>query len=193
MLEGIKAQVVALKTGAPWVRIGVAVATVLILLAAGIVIGERSAAPRTEVVTYRVPVRQSDGSLIAERAPQAKPAPAPHKIPRGWKEERRISATVKPTRSDCPPVALNMSLVQDDEGGKRVIVSSPDGSVSTAQDTPIAPALVPAPAHRWAAGLAYDPRDRKSSLWVERDLARVRVGAELSQSGEARARVGWTF
>lgn len=193
MLEELKTQIVALKTGAPWVRIGVAVVFVLALLAAGIVIGERSAAPRAEVITYRAPVRQADGSLIAERTPQAKPAAAPHKIPRGWREERRVSATVKPTRADCPPVALDMSLVRDGEGGKRVVLSSPDGTVTAAQDIPIEPALVPAPARRWAAGLAYDPRERKSSAWIERDFARARVGAELSQSGEARLRIGFTF
>ena len=193
MLEGIKAQIVELKTGAPWLRIGLAVVGVLILLAAGIVIGERNVAPRAEVITYRVPVRQADGSLIAERTPEAKPAPAPHKIPRGWKEDRRVSATVKPTRADCPPVALDMSLVRDGEGGKRVIVSSPDGTVTGAQDIPIDPGLVPAPVRRWAAGLAYDPQERKSSAWIERDFARARVGAELSQSGEARVRVGITF
>jgi hypothetical protein len=193
MLEGIKAQVVALKAGAPWLRIGLAVGGVLILLASGIVIGERCAAPRAEVITYRVPVRQADGSLIAERTPEAKPTPAPHEIPRGWKEERRVSATVKPARSDCPPVALDMSIVRDREGGKRVVLSSPDGTVTAGQDIPIEPALVPAPVRRWAAGLAYDPRERKSSAWVERDFARARVGAELSQSGEARLRVGFTF
>lgn len=193
MFESIKTQVVALKTGAPWARIAIAVAVVLVLLAAGIVIGERSAAPRAEVITYRIPVRQTDGSLIAERTPDAKPTPAPHKIPRGWKEERRVSATVKPTRADCPPVGLDMSLVRDGGGGKRVVLSSLDGEVVSAQDIPIEPALIPAPVRHWAAGLAYEPDRRKSSVWVERDLARVRLGAEVSQSGEARVRLGWTF
>ena len=186
-------QLETLKTPSAWMRIGAGVILVLILLAAGIVIGEQSAAPRTEVIAYRVPVHQADGSLIAERAPQSKPEPAPHKIPSGWKEERRISATVKPAKGDCPPVALDMSLVRDEEGGKRVVLSSPEGTVTAAQDIPIEPGLVPAPVRRWAAGLAYDPRARKSSAWIERDLARARVGAELSQTGEARVRVGWTF
>ena len=186
-------QLETLKTPSAWMRIGAAVLVVLLLLAAGILIGEKSGAPQTEVVTYRVQARQADGSLIAARTPDAKPEAAPHTIPRGGKEERRVSATVKPTKADCPPVALDMSLVRDEEGGKRVVLSSPEGTVTAAQDIPIEPGLVPAPVRRWAAGLAYDPRARKSSAWIERDLARARVGAELSQTGEARVRVGWTF
>lgn len=186
-------QIETLKTPSTWLRIGAAVLVVLLLLAAGILIGEKSGAPQTEVVTYRVQARQADGSLIAARTPDAKPEAAPHTIPRNWKEERRVSATVKPTKTDCPPVALDLSLVRDAEGGKRVVLSSPDGTVTAATDTPIEPGLIPATPRRWAAGLAYEPQDRKSSVWIERDLARVRIGADLSQTGDARLRVGVTF
>lgn len=183
----------SLKTWAAWARILGAVALVLGLVAAGILIGEKTGAAVPEVVTYRVPVRQADHSLIAERTPEAALPRAPHLIPKGWKEERRISATIKPEKADCPHVDLDMSLVRDDEGGRRVILSSPDGEVVSAKDIPIEPALIPAPTRRWAAGLAYEPDRRRSSVWLERDLARVRVGAEVSQSGEARVRLGWVF
>ena len=182
-----------LKTWSAWAQILGVVALVLGLIAAGILIGEKTGAAVPEVVTYRIPVRQHDGSLIAERRPETAPAPAPHLIPRGWKEERRVSATVKPAKADCPLVDLDMSLVRDDEGGRRVVLSSPDGEVVSAKDIPIEPALIPAPPRRWAVGLAYEPDRRRSSVWVERDLARVRIGAEVSQSREARVRLGWTF
>lgn len=182
-----------LKTWGAWARILGAVALVLGLVAAGILIGEKTGAAVPEVVAYRAAVRQADHSLIAPRTPEASPAPAPHQIPRGWKEERRVSATVKPAKADCPSVDLDMSLVRDDEGGRRVILSSPDGDVVSAKDIPIEPTLLPAPTRRWAAGLAYEPDRRRSSVWVERDLARVRLGAEVSQTGEARVRVGWVF
>ena len=183
-----------LKTWSAWARILGAVALVLGLVAAGILIGGEDRRRRCRKWSPTAfPVRQHDGSLIAERTPETAPAPAPHLIPRGWKEERRVSATVKPAKADCPLVDLDMSLVRDDEGGRRVVLSSPDGEVVSAKDIPIEPALIPAPPRRWAVGLAYEPDRRRSSVWVERDLARVRIGAEVSQSREARVRLGWTF
>ncbi len=40
--------------------------------------------------------RQADGSLVLERAPDSAPGPAPHLIPNGGREERRIRIIVKP-------------------------------------------------------------------------------------------------
>lgn len=154
-------------------------------------------APATEIVASAPAVRQDDGSLVPAREPQAKPPPAPHALPRGSKEERRISATVSPAKPDCPPVRLVLSLVQDGAGGRRVVASSPDGEVIQALDMPIVPALVPPPARPWAAGVSWAPREELGGVWVERDLGRLRVGADLEEAGggelQARVRIGWRF
>lgn len=167
-----------------WMRVALSVVLVIGLVGLGAWLDHRAAAPQHEVVSYRPPVRQADHSLIAERTPDASPAPAPHEIPKGWREERRVSATVLPKRADCPPVSLDMSIVRDDEGGKRVIVSSQDGEVEIARDIPIEPdAATPAP-KRWAAGVSYAPSkgSGERGLWIERDIGYgVRVGADLIQ------------
>lgn len=153
--------------------------------------------PAPEVVTAKPAVRQTDGSLVAERAPALKPSPPPHQIPKGAREERRVSATVKPRQPDCDPVRLDMSLVRDDEGGRRVVLSSPDGEVTQALDMPLQSALTPAPQRPWAIGALYAPARGDVGVWVERDLGRLRLGADLVQqeTGDlaVMARIGWRF
>lgn len=134
------------------------------------------AAAVAEVVAPAPAVLQVDGSVIAERAPAAKPPPVPHRLPQGFVEERRVSAEIKPAHAGN--VGIDLSLVRDTAGGRRAIVSSPDGEVVTALDVPILPGLVPAPPRRWAAGVAinpFDPDDGRGA-WVTRDYGRVRAG-----------------
>lgn len=148
--------------------------------AAGYWIGSGHA-PVAENMQYRPTVRLDGGAVIAERAPEAKPKPPPHKIPSDHVEERRVSATVEPERPG--PVSIDLSLVRDPEGGRRAIVSSPDGPVVAALDVPILPGLVPAPVRRNAAGIAADPfnLDGISGVWATRDYGRLRAGAVLFQ------------
>lgn len=153
-------------------------------------------APVPEDVSAMPEMRQADGSVIAARLPDAKPPPAPHKIPRGAKEVRRVAVKVQPKQPDCDPVGVTLSLVQQD-GGQRVIASTDNGQILSALDTPIVPQLMPPPRRPWAAGLSYDPINRRGGVWVERDIARLRVGADVQQAetGELRAlvRVGWRW
>lgn len=155
--------------------------------------------PRPESTAPAAAVRQEDGSMIAERAPPAadKPlAPAPHTVPKGMTEERRIAVDVQSKQADCDPVRVDLSLVRDGEG-RRVIASSPDGTVTQALDIPIGPALMPAPVRKWAAGGSWNPGDRTYGLWLERDMSRFRLGAEVAQDPrgglQAAVRVGWTW
>lgn len=154
-------------------------------------------APVIERVEYRPAVIQDDGSVIAERVPDAKPSPAPHVIPRGHVEVRRVEVEVQPDAPGCPVCRVDLSLVRDDEGGQRVIASSPTGSILRALDVPILPGLLPPPVRPWAAGLSYDPFGGRGGVWIERDVSRIRVGADLQQSddGDIRGlvRVGWRF
>lgn len=154
--------------------------------------------PRPEVIAPAPAVRQADGSLVAERRP-ATPSEAkkpPHQIPKGAREERRIAVTVQPTRPDCPPVRVDLSLVREGEG-RRVVASSPDGQVVQALDLPVERALIPPPARPWAMGASYNPLTERAGIWVERDLAWLRIGADLIQDERgqvaAMVRVGWRF
>ncbi|GAA5787314.1 hypothetical protein [Chitiniphilus shinanonensis] len=150
--------------------------------------------------------RQGDGSVIAARAPSADPGPPPHRLPPGAREERRVAVTVQPPRvtpvpdasgvpwCDCPPVTVDLSLVQAGDG-RRVVASSRDGVVLDALDIPIEPLPI-APTLAWAAGLSYGARGEVGA-WVERDLSRLRLGVDVEQDRQdqwtARLRLGWRF
>lgn len=139
--------------------------------------------------------RQADASLIAARAPPPAQAP-PHALPRGSRERRRIAVTAQPARADCPPLTLDLSLVEM-AGGQRVIASSPDGTVLHALDMPTVPADLPAPRRTWAAGASVDFQRQHPGLWLDRDLGRFRAGIELvmEEDGalQGRARLGFRF
>ncbi len=142
---------------------------------------------------------QADGSLILQRsAPYLSPPKAPHLLPAGSKEERRISIAIKPkplTANDCAPVHLDLSLVRG-EDGRRVVASSPDGEIISALDLPIAAEGMPTEPKRWAAGASYGVNQQAPGLWLERDLGRVRLGLDLNKADqgiETRVRLGWVF
>lgn len=110
--------------------------------------------------TVRMGSTQEDKSVITPRVPvpAANLPKAPHLIPKGSTEKRRLSVTVKPDlpirdlpplKPDasglcpipeelvCPPVTVNLSLVEDSDKGHSVIASSPDGTVIESLDIPI--------------------------------------------------------
>jgi hypothetical protein len=179
---------------APWslrakLIVGGCVAALLVLAA----IAFWPAKPIHEDVAPAPMVRQTDQSVIAERAPDAHPPAARHTIPRGYVEERREAITVTPAPA-ASSVEVDLSLVRKGDE-RRVIASSPDGTVISAIDIPIEPALIPPPPKPWAAGLAYGT-DHSVGVWLERDVGRLRVGAEVSKgAGKPRAeiRVGVAF
>lgn len=155
--------------------------------------------PTPEVVTAAPQVRQADGSVVAQRAQDPHPAPAPHILPKGSIEERRESVTVAPSAaaaaSGCPPVHVDLSIVRVD-GGQRAVVSSPDGTVIDAKDIPIEAGIMPPAPKPWAAGLSYDTQ-HAVGVWLDRDIGRLVVGAAVQrlQDGraEAQIRVGVRF
>lgn len=153
--------------------------------------------PQPEVVTATPAVQQPDGSVVVERKPNRKPAKAPHAIPRKAIEERRVSVTVQPTDKDCPPVTTNLSIVRQGDG-RRVIASSPDGQVLEAIDIPIEPVLMVKPKKPWAAGISYSLADETAGLWLERDIGKLVIGADLyglsdDRGVDARIRIGMRF
>lgn len=156
-----------------------------------------SRAPVREDVAPADALRQRDGSLVLERMHDPAPAPAPHQIPAGTKELRRVTATVKPARPDCPPTTVVSSLVREGDG-LRAITSSPDGEVIGGSDVVVRRLDLAPPVRPWAAGMSYAPAQRQFGAWVERDFGRLRVGAEVRQPdvGDSPAvwvRAGITF
>lgn len=156
-------------------------------------IGARLTAASQERMTPSPAQSQPDGSVIAARQPDAAPAKAPHIIPRGAVEERRVSVTVQPRAKQAArpsadpdqavtpsPVRVDLSLVRMD-GGRRVIASSPDGDVVGALDVPIDAAAFSV-SRPWAAGLSCDPMRcaaKTLGVVVQRDLDRLRIGGEI--------------
>ena len=154
---------------------------------------------------YAPQVNQSDGSVILDRNPDAKPdAPAP-KLP--GKVERTVVVKVKPrlaakplparpdkdgfcpVAKECPALTVRLDLIQQEEG-RRVVASSPDGDIIGGLDIPIEK-WVKRNSNVWAAGLTYDT-DKKPGAFLDRDLGPFRVGVE-ADAEVVRARVGIRF
>lgn len=153
------------------------------------------AKPVPEVVTPAPAVIQADHSVIVERAPDAHPKPPPHMLPKGAVEERRDTFVAAPA-AGASSVQIDLSLVRMPDNGRRVVASSPDGTIVSALDVPIEPVLMPPPARPWAAGMSYDTR-HAVGIWVDRDVGRLVVGGALSRlpdgKTEAQVRVGVRF
>ena len=151
-------------------------------------------------------IRQADGSLVAERSPQAHPA-VPHQLPSGAKLERQVHVVVQPSAggtgptsgpspegravpadaTPCPPVTVDLSLVRMQDGTRRVVVSSPDGRVEQALDIPVERETRPKEL-KSAIGLykRWTPWGTSHGITAERDLAFLRGGVDL---GESRVRL----
>jgi hypothetical protein len=164
----------------------------LLLIIAGCILWglSRQPAPLLENVTAAPQVMQTDGSMLAARAPDAHPPKPRHMLPKGSIEERREQIVVAPAPG-ASSVEIDLSLVRNGDQ-RRVVASSPDGQVLSAVDIPIEPALIPPPPKPWAAGLSYGT-NRSMGVWVERDIGRLRVGAEVAKGNDrprAELRVG---
>lgn len=196
-----------------WAAIGI---VLILLLVAAYLFGAHTSAPAPENTSPAAAQSQADGSVVLERTPDASAPAAAAKpkadIPKGATLERQVSVTVKPrasikipatattpaTTAECPPVTVDMSLIRQGDG-RRVVASSPDGTVIGGLDVPIEAGVIPV-SRPWAAGLSCEAsRDCGKTLgvWVDRDLARIRFGAEVikrEQGGpQARIKVGWVW
>lgn len=183
---------------------------VLVLVGCGAAAGWWWAQPDGQPPETPTPAqRQDDNSLILERRPDPQARPR-QQIPHGARLERVAQVTVQPDTTPptpgatCPPVTVDLSLVQDQAGAHRVLASSPDGQVVGGIDIPVAPAQVPDPSRRWAAGLSWSPITRTSGIWVERDVripiidVHARVGLDVRQAQTAHGldglvRIGIAF
>jgi hypothetical protein len=174
--------------------------------------GVRTTQPVVERIEPAASQSQADGSLVLGVKPAASaPADAVPKqaIPKGATVERVISATIKPrsvlkiptagaesapAATECPPVRVDLSMIREGDQ-RRIIASSPDGDVVAGLDVPLEAGTIPI-SHPWSAGLSYGT-DRTPGVYVERDLGRIRVGAEAIRQEvgtvQGRVRLGWNW
>lgn len=187
---------------------GTALIIALVALALAVGAGWWLGRPAKVVETPAFEVIQDDGSKILTRAPDAKAKPK-QQIPKGTTLERTIHIEAQGQgiklpdgkMGVCPKVSIDLSLVRESNGMKRVVASSPDGQIVGAVDVPVETAA-PVEDHPWAVGASYNPANQTGGIWVERDIGRIRVGVDLNQSRpnlaapmgtEVRVRVGWAF
>ncbi|MDT3708184.1 MAG: hypothetical protein ROZ09_15285 [Thiobacillus sp.] len=187
-----------------WVPLAAIVLAIFAAAAVGWWLGQ----PKPVQETAAPEQRQADGSVVLERRPDAQAKPK-QKIPRKAKLERVAQVTVQPSATGggepCPPVSVDMSLVREPDGSRRLLASSPDGTIVGGIDVPVESAASPAEPKRWAAGLSWSHGDQTAGVWIERDVPVfskvVRMGAEVNQARvgidaggvETRLRVGFAF
>lgn len=151
--------------------------------------------------------RQIDGSLMLERKPD--PTAKPQQIiPRRAKVERIAAVTIQPKTpapeagKPCPPITVDLSLIRQTDGNRRILASSPNGQIVGGMDIPVEPISMPYPVKRWSAGISWSPIKNTSGIWIERDVnlpyldhsARFGIDVNQASSGiDMRLRVGFTF
>lgn len=137
--------------------------------------------------------RQADGSVVLERRPDAKARPK-QQIPKKAKVERVARVTVQPASvpasgEPCPPVSVDLSLVREEGGSRRLLASSPDATIIGGVDTPVETAAPPPKPLRWAAGMSWSPANETAGGWIERDVPlfgyAARVGVDVIQVRQA--------
>jgi hypothetical protein len=132
--------------------------------------------PDATVVETAAPEhRQSDGSIVLERAPNANAKPK-NDVPAGGMAERSIRVDVQPQRVDCPICTVDLTLVRMPDDTRRVVASSPTGDVIGGLDVPILPIVLDHP-KVWAAGALYNGR---WGALVTRDISWLSVGAAIT-------------
>lgn len=188
--------------------VAVIVYTILVFLG-GLAAGWKLYQPEKVIETPKPEVRQSDGSVILERDPDAKPeAPAPN-LPA--KPKRTVVVKVKPKPEpkpepvkpgpdgfcpaprECPALTVRLDLVDKDKG-QRVIASSPDGEIVGGIDIPREP-YINHKQPKWAIGATYasdKSGDNVIGGFVDRDFGPFRVGVEADQDS-IRVRAGVRF
>lgn len=168
-------------------------------------------------VTPKPEEHNADGSTVLAVQPAQNPQPAQH-VPPGSHVESTISVTVQPhaqgplqplptqptvpssipgpiERPPCPPVTVDLTVYRDADGSRRVVVSSPDGTILKGihienEVGPPAPKLLKNSAGLVAGNTAWG--DKALGIYYDRDWKFIRYGGELTKNTYAIAgRQGW--
>ena len=180
---------------------------VLLIFGGGVGLGWKLFRPKP-VATVEVALpalRQTDGSLILERAPDANAKPA-QQIPAGAKVERIERIVVRPTAPSTSVAAtaptngsgqlaagpipalpstteVDLTLLRMPDSSERVVASSPDGEIVGGIDVPVAAA--PREPKQTALG-GYDPINKAYLAGYLRKVGPFQVGAVGTYSAANR-------
>ena len=169
---------------------------VLLIFGGGVGLGWKLFRPKP-VATVEVALpaqRQTDGSLILERAPDANAKPA-QQIPVGAKVERIERIVVRPTAPSTsaaataptngsgqlaagpipalPSTTVDLTLLRMKDDTQRVVASSPDGTIVGGVDIPVSAAL--SEPKKTALG-GYDPINKSYLAGYLHKLGPFQVG-----------------
>ena len=187
-------------------KIGAWVLAAGLIFGAGIGAGWKIFRPKP-VATVEVALpaqRQTDGSLILERAPDANAKPA-QQIPAGAKVERIERIVVRPTAPSTsaaataptngsgqlgaapipglPSTTVDLTLLRMNDNTERVVASSPDGEIVGGMDVPVAAA--PREPKQTALG-GYDIFNKSYLTGYLRKVGPFQVGAVGTYSAANR-------
>lgn len=140
----------------------------ILSLCLGVILGYYAGFKANEPIkiteTYKPEVRQTDDSLVLERKPNAAAKPK-QIVPPEATVERVVSVEVE-TEKPVTHVGVDLTLVSEPDGGKRVIASSPDGRIVGGADFPVTPISIPR-VQSWAIGGLYNPSLKKYGGFVQ--------------------------
>ncbi len=150
----------------------------------------------SHIETPAIAVRQNDGSLVLERTTDKNAIKMPL-LPAGTKPVRVTTVQIRPTQPEtalestrpvCPDVHVNLTTVEDKAGNRRVVASSPDGTVVGGVDVPLVEVPGEVKKHPWAAGGYYSPLNRGFGGFIQRDVGPFVVGGSGGVYRSAGAR-----
>lgn len=133
-------------------------------LAVGYYLGFQANKPTQIIESYKPAVIQADGSLVLERKPDADAKPK-QSIPPQDKVDRIVTLQVE-APEPVKTVTVDLTVVSEPDGSKRVIASSPDGRIIGGSDIPVAPITIPR-VQSWTVGGLYNPSSKKSGGFIQ--------------------------
>ena len=142
------------------------------------------AAPVQHIGKLLVIYRPNNEVNIALPGVKVKPKPVPKVEP-----VKPDANGFCPVAKECPALTVRLDLIQQEEG-RRVVASSPDGDIVGGIDIPIEK-WIKRNENKWAAGVTYDT-DKKPGAFLDRDLGPFRVGVE-ADAEVVRVRAGIRF
>lgn len=132
--------------------------------AVGYYLGFKVNQPIAVTETYKPAIVQTDGSVVLERKPDAKAKPK-QTLPPDAKVERVVSVEVE-TAEPTNHVRVDLTVISEPDGGKRVVASTPDGRIVGGSDIPVTPILIPR-IQNWTVGGLYSPSLKKYGGFVQ--------------------------
>lgn len=175
-------------------RIAIPLGALALGVVAGLTLGWKLYRPKPLPKETAAPaIHQTDGSMVLERKPEAKPEPR-HELPKGSKLERQVSLEVLPSiptggpaipgsgsLKPVEPIHIDLSLVKMQDGTQRVVASSTNGKIVGGLDIPVEPAKPEPKPFKWTAGALWNPSESTYGVFITRGVGPFVVGAQVYQ------------